>query len=114
MKNIKFINNLKIRGSWGKLGNSDALGLYAYLPVLNSGLIGTSNLVFNNSRTQYIYQGVMASPDLTWETVRQTNIGVDLGVLRNRLTITADYYVKMTTDLLSIPNLPNIIGVQPG
>ncbi len=114
MQNVQFINNLKIRGSWGKLGNKDALGLYDYLPLLSSGLTTTNNLVFNNSRTQYIYQSIMASPDLTWETVRQSNIGVDVGFLKNRLTVTADYYVKMTTDLLSRPNLPSLIGVTPG
>lgn len=110
MKNISFINNFKIRGSWGKLGNSDALGLYDYLPVLSTG----NTLVFNGTRSQYIYQSIMASPDLTWETVRQSNIGVDLGLLRNKLSITADYYVKMTTDLLAKPTLPNLIGVSPG
>ncbi|WP_462249214.1 SusC/RagA family TonB-linked outer membrane protein [Ferruginibacter sp.] len=114
MDNFRFIDNLKVRGSWGKLGNSDALGLYDYLPLLASGLTSTNNLVLNGSRTQYIYQSIMASPDLTWETVGQSNIGIDLGVLGNRLNITADYYQKITTDLLSRPNLPNIIGVTPG
>ncbi|RYF87234.1 MAG: SusC/RagA family TonB-linked outer membrane protein, partial [Chitinophagaceae bacterium] len=116
MKGIGFINNLKIRGSWGKLGNSDALGYYDYLPLLSSGLTNTNvpSLVFNNTRTQFIYQSIMASPDLTWETVRQSNIGIDLGLFNNRLSITGDYYVKMTTDLLARPTLPNIIGVTPG
>lgn len=114
MDGVSFINNLKLRGSWGKLGNSDALGYYDYLPLLNSGLTGNNNLVFNDNRTQYIYQSIMASPNLTWETVRQSNIGIDLAILKNRLSVTADYYVKMTTDLLSRPNLPNIIGVTPG
>jgi TonB-linked SusC/RagA family outer membrane protein len=118
MRSFGFIDNLKIRGSWGKLGNSDALGYYDYLPLLSSGLSNTSasipNLVLNGARTQFIYQSIMASPDLTWETVRQSNIGIDLSLLKNRLSITSDYYVKMTTDLLSRPNLPNIIGVTPG
>lgn len=114
MKNIYFINNLKIRGSWGKLGNSDALGYYDYMSLLTSGLSTSNNLVFNNARTQYVYQSIQSSPDLTWETVAQSNIGFDLGVLGNRLTITGDYYVKLVTDLLAIPNLPNIMGITPG
>lgn len=114
MKNLSFINTLKIRGSWGKLGNSDALGFYDYQSLLTSGISTTSNVVFNGTRTQYVYQSIQSSPDLTWETVAQSNVGVDLAFLRNRLAITADYYVKITTDLLSQPNLPNIMGVAPG
>jgi len=114
MKNLSFINNFKIRGSWGKLGNSDALGFYDYQTLLTSGISTTNNVVFNGTRTQYVYQSIQASPDLTWETVAQSNIGIDLAFLRNRLAITADYYVKITTDLLSQPNLPNIMGVAPG
>lgn len=114
MKNISFIKNLKLRGSWGKLGNSDALGYYDYLTLLTSGISTTNNVVFNGTRNQYVYQSIQSSPNLTWETVAQSNVGIDLGLLKNRLTVTADYYVKTTTDMLSQPNLPNIIGVTPG
>ncbi|RXK59929.1 TonB-dependent receptor [Lacibacter luteus] len=114
MKNFYFVNNLKLRASWGTLGNSDALGYYDYLALLTSGLSTANNVVFNNTRTQYVYQSIQSSPDLTWETVTQSNIGLDLGVLANRLTVTLDYYEKIVTDLLAIPNLPNIIGVTPG
>lgn len=114
MDNVPLINNLKLRASWGKLGNSDALSSYGFLPLLSSGLTTTNNVVFNGTRAQYIYQSVMSSPDITWETIAQSNVGVDLSLLQNRLAITADYYVKMTTDLFSRPNLPNIIGVTPG
>jgi len=114
MKHIGAVNSLKVRASWGKLGNSDALGFYDYLPLLTSGLTTTNNVVFNGTRTQYIYQSIMASPDLTWESVAMSNVGVDIGLLKNRLMISADYYVKITTDLLAQPTLPNIIGVAPG
>jgi len=114
MKNINFVNSLKIRGSWGKLGNSDGIGLYGYLPLLTSGLTTTNNVVFNGVRNQYVYQSIQSSPNLTWETVAQSNIGFDLALLKNKLTVAGDYYVKITTDLLATPNLPNIIGVSPG
>ncbi len=114
MKNISFLNNFKVRGSWGKLGNSDVLGYYDYQTLLVSGIATSNNLVFNGLRAPYVYQAIMASPDLTWETVAQTNVGVDLGFLRNRLSVTADYYVKVTTDLLAQANIPNIAGVAPG
>ena len=114
MDNVSFVKNVKIRGSWGKLGNSDALGYYDYLTLLTSGISTTNNVVFNGTRNQYVYQSIQSSPNLTWETVSQSNIGFDLGLLNNRLNITGDYYVKTTTDMLSQPNLPNIIGVTPG
>lgn len=110
--NISFIPNFKIRASWGQLGNSSALGLYPYIPLLTSGLTTNDNLVFNDVRSQYIYQDVLASPEVTWETVQQSNIGIDIGVLQNRLTITADYYVKKNKDMLAQLFVPNIIGIK--
>lgn len=110
--NLSTVSNFKIRYSWGQLGNGSPLGLYPYIPLLTSGLTTSNNLVFNDQRTQYIYQSVLASPDVTWETVQQSNIGFDLGLLKNRLTITADYYVKRNKNMLAALNLPNIIGVN--
>ena len=110
--NLTFINNLKVRASWGQLGNGSPLGLYPYIPLLTSGLTTTNNIVFNDQRAQYIYQNVLASPDVTWETVQQSNIGIDMGLFRNRLNITADYYVKRNKDMLATLNLPNILGIS--
>lgn len=107
-----FLNELKLRGSWGQLGNGSPLGLYPYIPLLTSGLSTNDNLVFNNTRTQYIYQSVLASPSVTWETVQQSNIGVDISLLTNRLSLTADYYVKKNKDMLAALNLPSMIGVD--
>ena len=113
LKQLNFVNNFKVRASWGKLGNSDGIGLYGYIPLLTSGLSTSNNLVFNDTRAQYIYQSTQASPNLTWETVTQSDIGVDMAFLRSRLSVTADYYVKVTTDLLATQNLPNILGITP-
>jgi len=114
--NLSFIDNLKLRLSWGRLGNSDALpSLYPYLPILTSGLsqpANEPNLVFNDIRSQYLYQNVLASPEVTWETVQQANIGIDLGMFRNRLNITFDLYEKRNIDMLARLNLPNIIGIS--
>ncbi|RYY70615.1 MAG: TonB-dependent receptor [Chitinophagaceae bacterium] len=114
MSGLPFINDLKIRGSWGKLGNSESLAPYSYLSILSSGIANNSNLVFNGVRTPYYYQSRQASPNITWETITQTDLGVDISFLKNRLTLTADYYNKITTDLITVPNLPNILGVDPG
>lgn len=111
-ENISFINNMKVRVSWGQLGNGSVLGFYDYIPLLTSGLTTTNNLVFNDQRTQYLYQNTLASPDKTWETVEQSNIGIDLNLFRNRLSITADYYVKRNKDMLATLNVPSIIGIN--
>jgi TonB-linked SusC/RagA family outer membrane protein len=112
MRNVTFINSLKVRLSWGQLGNGSVLGYYDYIPLLTSGLTTSDNLVFNNQRTQYFYQSTLASPDKTWETIEQSNIGVDVTMLGNRLSVTADYYVKRNKDMLATLNVPNIIGID--
>ena len=109
--NLSFLDNLKLRISWGQLGNGSVLGYYDYITLLTSGLSTTNNLVFNNQRTQYIYQTEISSTDKTWETVEQSNIGLDIGLFNNRLAITADYYIKRNKDMLARLSVPNIIGV---
>ncbi|MET0637417.1 MAG: TonB-dependent receptor [Chitinophagaceae bacterium] len=112
MQNISWVNSLKIRGSWGQLGNGSVLGMYDYIALLTSGLTETNNVVFNGARTQYFFQEELASADKTWETVQQSNIGFDLAVLGNRLTVTADYYVKRNIDMLAGLAVPSIIGID--
>lgn len=110
MTNVNFIDNLKLRASWGQLGNGSVLGYYDYIPLLTSG----NNIVFNGARGQYFFQNELASQDKTWETVQQSNIGIDIGFLKNRLTVTADYYVKRNKNMLARLSVPNIIGVNVG
>lgn len=114
MKEQSFISGLKLRGSWGQLGNGTPLGLYDYIALLESGLNVTDQpgLVFNDMRTQYIFQRELASSQVSWETVEQSNFGIDAGMLNDKLTLTADYYVKRNKDMLAQLNLPNIIGVS--
>ena len=52
MKSVNWVHNVKIRASWGQLGNGSPLGLYPYIPLLTSGLTTNNNLVFNDQRTQ--------------------------------------------------------------
>jgi TonB-linked SusC/RagA family outer membrane protein len=120
MKNVTFVNDVKIRASWGQLGNGSALGLYDYITLLNSGLLNntttgssnTSNLVFDNQRSQYFYQNTLPSPDKTWETVEQKNLGIDFSMFNNRLSVTADIYEKRNKNMLATLNVPNLIGVS--
>lgn len=114
---LSWLDNLKLRASWGQLGNSSPLGLYDYLATLTSGLLPSTdpsknpNLVFNDLKTQYLYQQKLASNDLTWETIQTENVGLDLNVLHNRLSFTGDYYIKYNKNMLAQLQEPDIIGI---
>lgn len=97
------VSNLKLRASWGQLGNGAVLGLYDYIPTI----LSNKNITESN-----YYQGSMASRDKTWEIISTTNIGLDLGLLGNSLNITADYYWKKNDNMLSTLQLPHIIGIS--
>ncbi|RAJ24664.1 SusC/RagA family TonB-linked outer membrane protein [Pedobacter cryoconitis] len=112
-ENVRFVDNLKIRGSWGQQGNGSVLGLYDYISLITSGLTinDQPNLVFNGTKAQYLFQKDLASRNKTWETVESSNIGIDASLFKNRLTITAEYYQKYNKNMLATLNLPSIIGV---
>lgn len=95
MKKVKAISNLKLRVSYGIVGNE---GIPAYS---SQSLMLNTEAYFGNSE---IVTGVvpytLSNQDLKWETTTQTNVGFDLGLFQNRLTLTADFYLKNTKDLL--------------
>lgn len=107
---------LKIRGSWGRVGNINSIGWNYAATTLNSN-------INSEERTQYgmagapvwgtvIYNGKAFNPDLTWETCEQWNIGIDAAMLRNRLNFSIDYYNKRTFNLIQdqTANWPTYIG----
>lgn len=102
MKDLKWLTNLKLRASWGQLGNGAVLGLYDYIPTISQG-------DYMGQKT--FYQNNLASKDKTWETISTTNVGIDLGFLNNRLNATFDYYWKYNNDMLSSLQLPHTIGI---
>ncbi len=104
MDNIAFVNSLKIRASWGQLGN-DAIGSFGYLNTIRSGT-GSDNYVFGPNQDLVLGASLSrpGNPDLKWETTEQTNIGIDALLLGNAVSLTADYYIKNTKDMLV--NLP--------
>ncbi|WP_353332696.1 SusC/RagA family TonB-linked outer membrane protein [Bacteroides sedimenti] len=99
MRDIKWIDDLKIRGGWGQTGNQSGVGDYGYLQLMN---ITRQNWweTGKDNALPIITPANMQNKDLTWETTTQTNIGIDFTVLSNRLTFTADAYYKHTTNLL--------------
>ncbi len=93
--NVPIISDLKLRGSWGQTGFQE-IGNYTFQTVLAN----TVNYIFNNQQSTGVAQRNLASPNVRWETSTQTDIGLDLGMLDNRLLINMDYYVKETDDIL--------------
>jgi len=101
------INELKLRGSWGKTGNQ-AVGLYSYLKSLN--LVTYS---YGGVPAPGYLQTTLANENLTWETTTQSDIGLDAQFFNRRISLTADYYYKKTEGiLLSLP-VPGTLGLLP-
>lgn len=106
LRDVQWINDFKIRGGWGQTGNQSGIGDYAYLQRYN-----INRLEWFKEGQEHaiptISQANLRTTDLKWETTTQTNIGIDLTVLRNRLTLTADLYYKKTKDMLMNVSLPS-------
>ena len=105
MKNISWLNNLKIRGSYGKLGNQN-VGTYPYQSVL-----ATNSYAFNTA-----YPGAltnrMVDPSLRWETTTVTDIGADINVKNGLFTAAIDWYNKVTDDILYQIPVPASMGLS--
>ena len=107
MKGIDVIDDLKIRGGWGKSGNQEGISNYA-----KYGLIGyTRRTPTNPLSGPASYQFSYGNPDLRWETTAQTNMGIDLTMFRSRLTFTIDAYIKKTSDVLLNVQLPSTLPI---
>jgi len=102
LKGNKIFSDLKLRASYGTTGNAAAIGPYQSLALETSG----SNYQFNHIYTVGISPSGIPNADLRWEKSIQTNIGLDIGLLENRLNLVVDYYNKKTQDLLFVKNLP--------
>jgi TonB-linked SusC/RagA family outer membrane protein len=110
MAGAGFVSELKLRGSWGRLGGAlgTTLGFYDYLNQLSRG----NNLVLGDTRTAWIGQTSIPSASLSWETIETTNGGVDLGFFQNKLQASFDYYVKFNRNMLTPQQLPATIGIS--
>jgi len=100
LKNSNKINFLKIRASYGKLGNYN-IGDYTYLASIN-----TTNYVFNNTVTPGSSLSGIGNSTLTWETTTNYDLGLDLELLKGRISFTYDYYWKKTDGLLYGIDIP--------
>ncbi len=91
-----FINNFKLRGSWGLAGNDKSAGDFSFESVL------LANFFYGNAPALAVSS--LPNPDLQWEETEITNIGIDLGFLNNKITFSAEYYNNTSNDLIvSLP-----------
>jgi TonB-linked SusC/RagA family outer membrane protein len=103
------ISDLKIRASYGSLGNG-CIKSYAFQEQFS---IRQSNRVLNGVRPQITNQPGVLPDGLTWETANVQNLGVDLGLLGGRLTVSADGYIRKTKDMFTVGNtLPAVFGTS--
>ncbi len=107
VKNWGVFQNLKLRASWGQMGNQSGLGYYDHIPVYSFN--GTYPM--GDNLVQWATQEQLASADRTWETIETSNIGIDMQVLNSRLNVTGDYYTKKNKDMLISTVVPSIIGI---
>ena len=107
LKDNEVLSNLKLRASYGELGSQE-ISDYAYIPVLNIN----SDAVFGTgqSRVPGVSQTVFANPNLVWETTKSTNVGLDLGFMNNRISLTMDYFDKTSEDILVSLQIPPSSG----
>lgn len=105
-KNVTAFNDLKLRVGWGQVGN-DQIASYSYLGLVNP----SSNYVINDAPTPGTAPTSLENASLKWETTEQLNIGLDASLWNSRITVSADYYVKKTKDLLLRVPIPASVGI---
>jgi TonB-dependent starch-binding outer membrane protein SusC len=105
LSDVPYLSNLKLRASWGKAGN-DKITDYAYSSSLTSNMY----YVINNLAVVGTTPAGASNPDLKWEETTMTNIGLDLGLLKNKFTLSVEYYMNRSNDLLMQVPLPLSTG----
>ncbi|MFZ4454949.1 MAG: SusC/RagA family TonB-linked outer membrane protein [Bacteroidales bacterium] len=112
MKNIEWIDDLKLRGGWGKVGNQSGIGDYSYFNLLRINRVDWTGSANPNANANVTISPTsnMYNADLTWESTATSNIGLDLTLLKNRLTFAVDAYYKYTKDLLLTYQMPGSNG----
>jgi TonB-linked SusC/RagA family outer membrane protein len=107
MKQFDFISDAKLRTSYGVTGNN-RVSDFAYLSTLNFGIV--SKYAFGNVYNTGAVPAQLGNYDLRWETTAQTDVGLDLNLFNNKLQLTADYYRKVTSNLLLEADVPPSTG----
>lgn len=108
MKEQNLFSNLKLRASWGQLGNQNGLGLYDHI----AQYVVDGYYPFKNELAQWAKLSQLPSETRSWETVEMKNIALEMGFLDNRLTVTGEYFHKRNKDMLVNIEVPSVIGID--
>lgn len=105
---ISWLSDLKFRASWGKLGNQ-SIGNYPYQDLLSLAPV----YPFGAALSAGAAVTTLANKTITWETTTVKNVGLDLGLFNDKLSLSADYFVKTTDDILYNVSVSNMLGATP-
>jgi TonB-dependent starch-binding outer membrane protein SusC len=105
---VSFINNLKLRGSWGQLGNQ-SVGNYPYQYLISLG----QNYPSGSTYAAGAAINSVSNKLISWETTKVTDVGVDLAIMENKLSLSADYFIKKTVDILYNISVSRMLGASP-
>jgi TonB-linked SusC/RagA family outer membrane protein len=112
LNNVSWINELKVRGSWGQLGNQTT-GYYPYQDILAFTTTGESlDANFGGVLTQGIAKRAINNPNIKWETTTVTDFGIDFALVNSKLFGSIDWYNKTTKDILRPLQLPDHVGMN--
>ncbi|GAB4040003.1 TonB-dependent receptor [Spirosoma jeollabukense] len=105
MKNVRAISETKLRASYGLSGNNAFADNYPYVALLRP-----DNYSFNNNLVNGLAPSTLGNAKLGWEKNQQFDVGIDVGLLNNRIYLIVDYYHRITKDLLLSVNVPSLTG----
>ena len=108
----KYVNTLKLRVSWGELGNQNTSNWYPFYPTIGYSNMG-GNWLVNGKKPNTAREPALVSSSLTWEKTQTLNIGLDWGAFNNRLTGTFEIFSRKTLDMVGpAPELPAVLGTS--
>jgi len=107
--NVRFINFMKLRASWGQNGSIQSLGNFEYVSTIKTDA-ESSYYLSGGTRLTGSEPSALSNPDLVWETSEQLDIGLDVRFMDNRLAFTSDFYRKRTKDLITTASIPEYVG----
>lgn len=110
MKRLNLFDDLKLRASYGEMGNQSGIGLYDYIQLI--ALNDTYYPFGEGQKGQLAAAGNIISTSRTWETIATTNVGVDFGMLQNRLFGSFDYFWKINRNMLISKTYPSMLGAD--
>ncbi|MBW3130198.1 TonB-dependent receptor [Hymenobacter profundi] len=109
LKNVNYLSVLKLRASYGQVGNQNAAPNYGYASVANNN----QTYIFNGTPAPGLAITQINNPDLKWETAITTDVGLDAELFNSQLTLTADYFDRRTRDMIALLPVPDYVGQAP-